>query len=385
MFIPPYGVVCTLQCNIRLRPNLPIRKVDVKLTRIRIGHTRFTHRHLLFGERAPLCPTCHEHFTINHILIECPSFKCHPIGLRNGPVIHPERTNSKPTSRKREKSTKSKSSKTAVAPQEAKITTPKGVDDAPKEQPMSAPLSFASAAQKGASMIQDPPVRISAPSTKTVPPGRTNLSKAKRSVVFLIYHKVESDISTSSQLLKCLERNISLGKIGVKMVATRPIRDGGLVLVTETKPMSEVLQTAIQNCPAVVDKVSVRAPKGRVSHILVFDVPVGKYASRDKEAKWICRLRKSNNLAEGEISVRFRRKGKNGTEQWILALDPDVFKGIPTQGHLNHGYISFRYREVLEPTRCFKCQKFGHVRSQCPDLKRPDYCTKCTGKHLPKD
>ncbi|GFU38113.1 probable RNA-directed DNA polymerase from transposon X-element [Trichonephila clavipes] len=34
-------------------PVMPMRRTDVKLTRLRIGHTRFTHRHLLFGERAP--------------------------------------------------------------------------------------------------------------------------------------------------------------------------------------------------------------------------------------------------------------------------------------------------------------------------------------------
>ncbi|GFW30501.1 RNase H domain-containing protein [Trichonephila clavipes] len=34
-------------------PVMPMRRNDVKLTRLRIGHTRFTHRHLLFGENAP--------------------------------------------------------------------------------------------------------------------------------------------------------------------------------------------------------------------------------------------------------------------------------------------------------------------------------------------
>ncbi|GBL79203.1 putative RNA-directed DNA polymerase from transposon X-element [Araneus ventricosus] len=61
--------------SIGLWPILPIREVDVKLTRLLIGHTRFTHKHLIFGERASLCPTCHENFTITHILIACPSFK----------------------------------------------------------------------------------------------------------------------------------------------------------------------------------------------------------------------------------------------------------------------------------------------------------------------
>ncbi|GBN41247.1 hypothetical protein AVEN_78771-1 [Araneus ventricosus] len=169
------------------------------------------------------------------------------------------------------------------------------------------------------------------------------------------------------------------------MVASRPIRDAGVVLVTETKLMTETLRQAMEGCPAVADKVSVRAPKGRVPHIIVHNVPVGKYATRDKEERWIRRLRKGNTLPEGDISVRFGRKAKNGTEDWILALAPEVSKGIPKQGRLNHGFSSLRYREFLEPTRCFKCQRFGHMKSQCPDLAGPDYCTKCTGRHLPKD
>ncbi|GFV86019.1 RNase H domain-containing protein [Trichonephila clavipes] len=53
-------------------PVMPMRRTDVKLTRLRIGHTRFTHRHLLFGERAPECPSCHVSYTVHHILIDCP-------------------------------------------------------------------------------------------------------------------------------------------------------------------------------------------------------------------------------------------------------------------------------------------------------------------------
>ncbi|GFX67724.1 putative RNA-directed DNA polymerase from transposon X-element [Trichonephila clavipes] len=36
---------------------LLVRRHDVRLTRLRIGHTRFTHRHLLLGENAPECPS----------------------------------------------------------------------------------------------------------------------------------------------------------------------------------------------------------------------------------------------------------------------------------------------------------------------------------------
>ncbi|GBO19357.1 hypothetical protein AVEN_272638-1 [Araneus ventricosus] len=55
-------------------PSLPTRKLDTILTRLRIGHTRFTHRHLLLGEPAPLCTACHCQMTVLHILIECQQF-----------------------------------------------------------------------------------------------------------------------------------------------------------------------------------------------------------------------------------------------------------------------------------------------------------------------
>ncbi|GFW75813.1 RNase H domain-containing protein [Trichonephila clavipes] len=39
-------------------PVKPMRRADVKLTRLRVGHTLFTHRHLLLGRNAPEGPSC---------------------------------------------------------------------------------------------------------------------------------------------------------------------------------------------------------------------------------------------------------------------------------------------------------------------------------------
>ena len=47
------------------------RKDDVTLTRLRIGHTRLTHRHYLANEDAPECIPCDRPLTVKHILIEC--------------------------------------------------------------------------------------------------------------------------------------------------------------------------------------------------------------------------------------------------------------------------------------------------------------------------
>ncbi|GFU90544.1 RNase H domain-containing protein [Trichonephila clavipes] len=77
----------TLETCHRAWPVMPLRRTDVKLTRLRIGHTRFTHRHLLFGEHAPECPSCRVSYTVRHILIDCPVFNHHRIIFFNSSYL----------------------------------------------------------------------------------------------------------------------------------------------------------------------------------------------------------------------------------------------------------------------------------------------------------
>ncbi|GBN51923.1 hypothetical protein AVEN_90822-1 [Araneus ventricosus] len=47
------------------------RRCDVVLTRLRIGHTRLTHKYLLFAESSPTCSHCGDILTVKHILTDC--------------------------------------------------------------------------------------------------------------------------------------------------------------------------------------------------------------------------------------------------------------------------------------------------------------------------
>ncbi|GBN26644.1 hypothetical protein AVEN_33393-1 [Araneus ventricosus] len=55
-------------------PTLNNRKADTIVTRLRVGHIRYTHRHLLMGEQAPMCTQCNCILSVLHILSECPNF-----------------------------------------------------------------------------------------------------------------------------------------------------------------------------------------------------------------------------------------------------------------------------------------------------------------------
>ena len=48
---------------------------QVKLSRLRIGHTKYTHEYLMKKEAPPECDLCHTRLTIKHLLIECQKHK----------------------------------------------------------------------------------------------------------------------------------------------------------------------------------------------------------------------------------------------------------------------------------------------------------------------
>ena len=50
------------------------RKWETTLCRLRIGHTRFSHEFLLDRSPPPFCEDCLVPLTVQHILVECPSF-----------------------------------------------------------------------------------------------------------------------------------------------------------------------------------------------------------------------------------------------------------------------------------------------------------------------
>lgn len=58
------------------------RRSQIVLARLRIGHTRLTHQHLLSNSAAPVCQNCNTQMTVKHLLIECANY--HKDRLRYG-------------------------------------------------------------------------------------------------------------------------------------------------------------------------------------------------------------------------------------------------------------------------------------------------------------
>jgi hypothetical protein len=53
------------------------RRESVIIKRLRIGHTRLTHKHLLERSNTPTCSRCNTPTTVKHILLDCPNLHHH--------------------------------------------------------------------------------------------------------------------------------------------------------------------------------------------------------------------------------------------------------------------------------------------------------------------
>lgn len=50
------------------------RRHQTVITRLRLGHTRFTHEHIFKREGAPMCEECNIQQSVRHVLVECPKY-----------------------------------------------------------------------------------------------------------------------------------------------------------------------------------------------------------------------------------------------------------------------------------------------------------------------
>ena len=50
------------------------RRVEISLCRLRIGHTKLTHGHLMVGMQANHCDVCDVPISVEHLICTCPQY-----------------------------------------------------------------------------------------------------------------------------------------------------------------------------------------------------------------------------------------------------------------------------------------------------------------------
>ncbi|GBN62175.1 hypothetical protein AVEN_61408-1 [Araneus ventricosus] len=169
----------------------------------------------------------------------------------------------------------------------------------------------------------------------------------------------------SAFIKSTLESKINLKPSGVKVLNCAPSAGNGIIIRIQTPEMLDTLQKSINDHVDLKNICQARAPKGRNPQLILYDVAPTGEPREEEERNFLENLRSSNDLPCGDMKVIFRRKGRGNLQHWIITVTPEIFKNTKDEKRLHLGFGSYKFREFVDPLRCFKCHKFGHTSKNC--------------------
>ncbi|CAB0009996.1 unnamed protein product [Nesidiocoris tenuis] len=198
--------------------------------------------------------------------------------------------------------------------------------------------------------------------TKTKPQAKT----AK--FVTTIYPKAqEESLKTAEdtrELIKATIRNPL--EMGIKVKNMRRVPGKGVQIEVDSEESVAKLKSKLN-----LEAIEIRDVGKRLPKVMAYAAPKDLTVDQIKEAL------KQSGLDDGPIArTRIIFASNKGQEANIcLEVDPEVRKKLIAEGRLYIGWNCIRVKDFVVVTRCFKCQRFGHIARHCQDAK--DTCSIC--------
>lgn len=214
----------------------------------------------------------------------------------------------------------------------------------------------------------------------------------------LIYGTKEG--STSGEVEKTLKQLIKPRDHGARVRRVGKIRNGGVALELEDPKHIESFQKELAG------HLKVKMPAKRFPKVMIYDVP--REQEQEELATQIYHYNfKDCGMTETDFNDCFSLKFKTGprdreTTNWVAECAPKIYKQLMNTGAVHFEWTRHKVVEFLRPTRCYKCQKYGHLskvcrsevvvcghcskigheRGQCPNKQAPPRCCHCaSGKN----
>ncbi|KAF8773033.1 hypothetical protein HNY73_015728 [Argiope bruennichi] len=191
----------------------------------------------------------------------------------------------------------------------------------------------------------------------------TPLLRPKANLPTLVVRPITESIDSSIKMRKTLEANISPKGMEIKIMGLKPAMGNGVLIQVETPEMVTKLKDAINSHTNLQNVCKATTPQIRMPQIIIYDVEKSERPREEEELDFLNQIKLSNDIV-GNMRVLFRKKGRGSSSHWAISLNPKAFRIIKDKARLQCGFGSYRFREFVEPLRCFKCLKFGHVRSK---------------------
>lgn len=202
--------------------------------------------------------------------------------------------------------------------------------------------------------------------------------------VLLIKPKSDEDKRSNDEIRTAVTSALSSVCSKIKIKSIRQMRKKGLVIEMKGKNDMEIIKNAKLECK----DLKIESPKKILPSIIIYDVEK-EYKLEELKEDFITKNFEKYNHKELDglretIVFRHHFKTKEDRVNWIVQVPGRLLVDLINQGRIYMLWRTYRVKEYINVTRCFKCQSFGHIAKVCnfPD----QICEICGSKdHLKND
>ncbi|KAF2888572.1 hypothetical protein ILUMI_17601 [Ignelater luminosus] len=81
---------------------------------------------------------------------------------------------------------------------------------------------------------------------------------------------------------------------------------------------------------------------------------------------------KDNNWYKKAFKIGARNQN---TTNWVLKINPEIRKILITRGRVCFGQTACPVADFIRISRCYKCQRFGHISKFCKSRSQCGICS----------
>jgi len=178
-----------------------------------------------------------------------------------------------------------------------------------------------------------------------------------------------STLQTSDDVRNKVKEIIKPSESNIKI---HSIRDSGQKGIKITLDKDTDISMFTSNVNLVNEGLKAAEPEKRLPRIIIFDVSSNLSAN-----EMIHCLAAQNNLAKESFTNPFIHGAKDKAMcNWVVDVKPDILTAILKKGKVYIDWLRCRVKEFVIPTRCFKCQGYGHISKYC--RQGSDTCSHCS-------
>lgn len=194
-------------------------------------------------------------------------------------------------------------------------------------------------------------------------------NKISPNVAIIVKSNIENCEKSSDDVRKTLQKavNPADGKVRIKTV--KLLRDKGVLLILDKN-----------EDPKVIIEDENLSKAGLSAHVKERNNPkmIIRNVCNDLTSEEVKNLAKTQNH-----NIEIECIGKTGikdkdTVDWVIEVTPQYRKLIMSRRSLYIGWSSCPVSDYTRPTRCFKCQMYGHISKYCNEAE--DTCSHCADK-----